>query len=143
MTTTEEGGRRRLGRLIAQLRTARGWPKVKAAEAAGLTHTTYMRVEKGLSVHDVTYTKVEHAFGLAPGACMAVVEGSAVALQEAGVEVEGVRIASVADAAEGARRAVQNAVIATMPGTPAGTMAELSDGVVAELRRLGIIPGPD
>lgn len=136
MATTD--GRTRLGRLLAQRRTTLGWHKREAAEAADVTHTTYMRVERGLSVRDVTYAKIDQGFGLAPGACMAVIEGAG-ELQVAGQEMEGVRIAPVAEPADGVRRAVQNAVIATLPDTPAGKMAELSEGVLAELRRLGIM----
>lgn len=140
MTTTDQEGRRRLARLIAQQRVKRGWSKARAAEAARLTITTYSRVEKGESVRDVTYKQIEDAFDLAPGACVAVIEGIAGALQGAGQEVEGVRIAAVADAADGVRRAVQHVVIATLPDTPAGKMAELSEGVLVELRKLGIVP---
>ncbi|MFD4263975.1 hypothetical protein ACFWR9_41825 [Streptomyces sp. NPDC058534] len=139
MTTTDQEGRRRLGRLIAQWRTKSGWHKKQAADAADLTHTTYMKVEKGEPVHDVTYTKIERAFGLAPGACMAVIEGVAAELQEAGEEVAGVRIAPVADVADGVRQSVQHAIIATLPDTPAGKMAEMSEGVLAELRKRGIL----
>jgi transcriptional regulator with XRE-family HTH domain len=142
MTTTDQDGRLRLARLVVQHRTKSGWHKAEAAEAAGLTITTYMRVEKGQSVRDVTYTKIERAFGLAPGACMAVIEGAS-ELQEAGQEIEGVRIAPVAGTAEGVRQAVQHVVIATLPDVPAGKMAELSEGVLAELRRRGIVPGAD
>jgi DNA-binding XRE family transcriptional regulator len=143
MTTTPQEGRLRLARLIAQHRTKVGWHKAAAADAAGLTITTYMRVEKGQSVRDVTYTKIERAFGLAPGACAAVIEG-AVDLQEAGEEVDGVRIAPLAGAAaDGVRQAVQHAVIATLPDVPAGKMAELGEGVLAELQRRGIVPSSD
>ncbi|MEV6790868.1 hypothetical protein AB0M87_02480 [Streptomyces sp. NPDC051320] len=138
MATPDHGGRLRLARLVVQHRTKLGWHKSHAAEAADLTITTYMRVEKGQSVRDVTYTKIERGFGWAPGACMAVIEG-APDLQEAGEQLEGVRIAPVA-VAEGVRQSVQHAVIATLPGTPAGDMALLSEGVLAELRRRGIVP---
>jgi transcriptional regulator with XRE-family HTH domain len=142
MTTTDQDGRQRLARLVIQHRTKRGWLKAQAAEATGLTITTYMRVETGKSVRDVTYTKIEQGLGLAPGACMAVIEGTA-ELQTAGEEVEGVRIAPLADADEGVRQAVQHVVIATLPDTPAGKMAELSEGVLAELRKRGILRAAD
>ncbi|WP_073946479.1 helix-turn-helix domain-containing protein [Streptomyces kebangsaanensis] len=138
MATTDLGGRHRLARLVIQHRTKLGWHKAQAAEAADLTITTYMRVEKGQSVRDVTYAKIERAFGWAPGACMAVIEG-AVELQQAGEETEGVRIAPVAQTADSVRQAVQCAVIATLPDTPAGEMAKLSEGVLAELRKRGIV----
>jgi hypothetical protein len=138
MATTDPEGRRRLARLVTQHRTKRGWHKNEAADAAGLTITTYNRVEGGQSVRDVTYTKIEHAFDWAPGACMAVLEG-ATDVQPAGERVEGVRVAPVAGMEDGVRQSVQHALIATLPDTPAGKMLELSEGVLAELRRRGII----
>ncbi|MFF9758617.1 hypothetical protein ACF1G4_03450 [Streptomyces caelestis] len=140
MTTTDQDGRSRLARLVIQHRTAKGWHKAQAADAAKLTITTYMRVEKGQSVRDVTYTKIERGFGLAPGACMAVIEGATTELQEAGEEVAGVRIAPMAGAASDVRQAVQDVVIATLPDVSAKKMAELSEGVLAELRKRGIVP---
>ncbi|MEE1735926.1 hypothetical protein PUR49_05275 [Streptomyces sp. BE147] len=137
MATTDADPRQRLKRLVIQRRVELGWHKSDAATAADLTITTYMRVEKGLSVRDVTYAKIERAFGWAPGACEAILGGAAEA-QVAGDVVEGVRYAPVPDA-EGARRAVQDAVMATMPDTPAGRMGELANAVVAELRRRGIV----
>lgn len=142
MATTDSHGRQRLARLVVQHRRKNGWHKIEAAEAAGLTITTYMRVEKGLSVRDVTYAKIERAFGLAPGACAAVIDGAA-ELQPAGEEIEGVRVAPVAETADRVRQAVQHVVIATLPDVPAGKMAELSEGVLVELRRRGVICDAD
>ncbi|MFJ1697637.1 hypothetical protein ACIOHC_21395 [Streptomyces sp. NPDC088252] len=138
-TTTDADPRQRLRRLVIQRRVQLGWHKADAAAAADLTITTYMRVEKGLSVRDVTYAKIERAFGWAAGACEAILEGAAEA-QLAGDVAEGVRYAPVAGE-DGARRAVQDAVIATMPEVTAGRMAELTEAVVAELRRRGIVSG--
>ncbi|MFF2405765.1 hypothetical protein [Streptomyces sp. NPDC058092] len=138
---TTDADRARLKRIVIQRRVQLGWHKADAATAADLTITTYMRIEKGLSVRDVTYAKIERAFGWAPGACEAILEGATEA-QMAGEVVEGVRYAPVADE-DGARRAVQDAVMATMPEVTAGRMAELSEAVVAELRKRGIVSGED
>lgn len=134
----------RLALLVAQRRVQLGWHKADAATASELTITTYMRVEKGLSVRDVTYAKIERALGWAPGACQAVLDGATQA-QLAGTVVEGVRYAPVSAStdSEGALRAVQDAVMATMPDTPAGQMAEFSRAVLAELQKRGIVDGPD
>jgi len=142
MANTDHDGRLRLARLVTQHRTKLGWHKKRAADAAGLTITTYSRVEKGQSVHDVTYTKVERGFDLAPGACMAVIAG-ATELQLAGEEAEGVRIAPVARTADNVNQAVQHAIIATLPDTPAGKMAELSKEILAELQKRGIVQSAD
>ncbi|EYT83982.1 hypothetical protein CF54_04220 [Streptomyces sp. Tu 6176] len=142
MATTDHDGRLRLARLVIWHRTKLGWHKAQAAEAAELTITTYMRVEKGLPVRDVTYAKIDRALHLAPGACMAVIAG-AEELQPAGEEVEGVRVAPVARTSEAVVQAVQHAVIATLPDTPAAKMQELSEGVLAELQRRGIVQPSD
>ncbi|MFB7219384.1 hypothetical protein [Streptomyces sp. NPDC056227] len=137
MAKTDADSLARLKRAVMQRRVQLGWHKADAATAAELTITTYMRVEKGLSVRDVTYAKIERAFGWAPGACEAILEGATEA-QLAGDIVDGVRYAPVADE-NGASRAVQDAVMATMPEMTAGKMAELSKAVVAELRKRGIV----
>ncbi|OKK06450.1 hypothetical protein AMK26_10560 [Streptomyces sp. CB03234] len=142
MATTDPASRERLARLVRQRRISLGWHKAKAAEAAELTITTYMRVENGATVRDVTYAKIEKALGWAPGACQAVLEGAEEA-QEAGEIVAGVRIAEVADSREGVRKAVHNAIVATMPEVPTGTMAKFSDAVFQELQRQGIVPPED
>ncbi|MFZ3494579.1 hypothetical protein ACODT5_15370 [Streptomyces sp. 5.8] len=139
MATPDRDDRQRLARLVIQRRVKLGWHKVEAARAADLTHTTYMRVERADEVRDVTYAKIETAFGWAPGACMAVLEGAKEA-QEAGEIAHGVRYASDASLDDSARTAVRNAMIATMPELPAGEMAKVSEAVLEELRRRGIVP---
>lgn len=139
METTDRDGLQRLARLVVHRRVKLGWHKAQAAAAADLTITTYMRVEKGMSVRDVTYGKIESALGWAPGACEAILAGATEA-QEAGEIVEGVRVASAAGVEAEVRQVLQNGVIAAMPGVPAGQIGEFSEGVIAELRRRGILP---
>ncbi|MFE5967091.1 hypothetical protein [Streptomyces sp. NPDC056463] len=129
----------RLARLVIQRRRELGLHKVEAATAAGLTHTTYMRVENAQSVRDVTYAKIEAAFGWAPGACAAILEGVQEA-QLAGDVVGGTRFAPASGMDEEARKAVHDAVIAVMPDVPAGQMAKLSEAVVEMLRERGVVP---
>lgn len=137
MATSYADDLQRLARLVIKRRVQLGWHKSDAASAADLTITTYMRIEKGQSVRDVTYAKLERALGWAPGASQAILEGASEA-HLAGDVVEGVRFAPVPDE-DGARRAVQDAVMATMPGVTAGEMSELTDAVVVELRKRGIV----
>lgn len=135
----------RLARLVAQRRVQLGWHKAEAAAASDLTITTYMRIEKGMSVRDVTYAKLERAFDWVPGACQAILDG-AEEPQMAGEVIEGVRYApapAAEDVRDGARLAIQDAVMATMPETPAGQMSAFTDAVLAELRKRGIIDGPE
>lgn len=139
MTSPSPADRLRLAKLVIRRRQELGWHKVEAAQQAGLTHTTYMRVEKGESVRDVTYTKIDAAFGWAPSACVAILEGASEA-QLAGDVEDGTRFAPVANVDEEARKAVQDAVIAVMPDVPSGEMAKLSNKVVEFLRERGIVP---
>ncbi|MFF9200018.1 hypothetical protein ACF09L_32905 [Streptomyces sp. NPDC014779] len=138
MTAPSHADRLRLARHVMRRRQELGLHKSEAAQAAGLTHTTYMRVEKGEPVRDVTYAAIETAFGLAPGACLAILEG-ADELQLAGDVVEGTRFAPAA-LGEEAGKAVQDAVVAVLPGTPAGEMIKLTEKVVEFLRERGVIP---
>ncbi|MEU9606195.1 hypothetical protein [Streptomyces sp. NPDC048057] len=137
--TPTDADRQRLARLVRERRLKLGWTKTRATEEADVTITTYRRVEQGLSVRDTTYGGIEAAFGWAPGACIAILDGATEA-QEAGEVEGGVRIAPAPDVEGGVRTAVHNAFIATMPGEPAGKMSEMSEVVLAELRRLGIVP---
>lgn len=139
MTAPSPADRLRLAKLVIRRRRELGWHKVDAAKAAGLTHTTYMRVENAESVRDVTYAKIEAAFGWAPGACVAFLEG-AEEVQLAGEVLEGTRFAPASGLDEMARKAVQDAVIAVLPATPAGDMIELSNKVVEMLRERGVVP---
>jgi DNA-binding XRE family transcriptional regulator len=142
MATPDREGLMRLAKLVAQQRIKLGWHKVQAATAAGLTHTTYMRVEKGQPVRDVTYAGIEAAFEWAPGACLAILAGATEA-QEAGEVRGGVRFAPDAAVEAKVRAAIQNATIAVLPETPTVKMAEFTDVIVAELQRRGIVPTPD
>lgn len=142
-TSPDAASLQRLARLVISRRVELGWHKADAATTADLTITTYMRVEKGLSVRDVTYAKIERALGWAPGACIAILEGATEA-QEAGEVVDGVRYAPTgASLDEDARQAVQDVFIATRPETPAGEMAQISKAIVEEFRKRGLIGGQD
>ncbi|MFE0699164.1 hypothetical protein [Streptomyces sp. NPDC058872] len=139
MTTPGPADRLRLAKLVTCRRRELGWHKVEAAKAAGLTHTTYMRVENAQTVRDVTYAAVEKAFGWAPGACHAILDG----IEEAplaGEVTDGARFAPAVNIDEEARKAVQDVVIAVAPEMPAGTMAELEKAIVEMLRQRGVIP---
>lgn len=141
MATPDADSRLRLARLVVQRRVQLGWHKADAATASELTITTYMRIEKGLPVRDVTYAKIDRGLGWAPGACQAVLDGASEA-QPAGAVIDGVRYApgpTPAGVEDGVRRAVQDAVMATMPDTPAGQMAKFSEAVLLELQKRGIV----
>lgn len=143
MTSPDRDRRVRLATLVAQRRVDLGWPRDRAARESTVTITTYMRVETGQSVRDVTYGKIERALGWAAGSCLAILEG-AEAAQLAGEEVDGIWAAPVPvpASAEGALRdALQNAVVMVMPDTPAGKMSQFTDEVIREMRRRGLLPG--
>lgn len=142
MTTPGHADRLRLAKLVIHRRRELGWHKVDAAKAASLTHTTYMRVENAQPVRDVTYAAIEKAFGWAPGACHAILDG----LEEAplaGDISKGARFAPAVNVDETARKAIRDAVIAVTPETSAGKTAELEQRIVDMLRERGVIPPSD
>ncbi|MFF2773392.1 hypothetical protein ACFVU3_00650 [Streptomyces sp. NPDC058052] len=142
MATPDLADRQRLATLVAHRRRELGWHKVDAAKAAGLTHTTYMRVENAQPVRDVTYAAIEKAFRWAPGACHAILEGATEA-PLAGDVTGGARFAPALNVDETARKAIRDAVIAVTPETPAGKTAELEQRIVDMLRERGVIPASD
>lgn len=136
---------KRLAALVTQCRAARGWSKEKAAAEAGLSYTTYTRVEEGERVQATSYMKLERGLGIAPGACRAVLDGAELLTLADGSELfSDVRrtpfaIDSVADGVKGG---VASAAILTTPGLTGHEINALGEQVVEELRKRGIIPGP-
>ena len=71
----------RLATLVRQRRVALGFAsKEAAADACGISHTTYRKVEGTETAgpqraSSTTYTKVDVGFGFQSGSCLAVVDG--------------------------------------------------------------------
>lgn len=111
------------------------------AKAAGVSKGTWQRVEKGLSIRETNYVKIDDLLQWAPGSCLDVLEGG-----------EPVPVGQVAEAPDvqkspvppevldaEARDVVQLALIATARGTSAEEIREMSERVVRDLRERGLI----
>lgn len=64
---TSERDRVALGEYVKRRRQRLGVPLEAMAEAGGVSHPTWMRVERGQTVRAQTYLGVERAFGWPPG----------------------------------------------------------------------------
>jgi DNA-binding XRE family transcriptional regulator len=127
---------RRLAGLIAQRRVDLGMNKIDMARTAGLTITTYSKVEAGLSVRDVTYAKIEPILGWALGSCRAVLDGGE-PVPVSSSEVPGVVIAAIPE--EDLSQAVTSAMVAVADNLTAAEIREISRRAMEELKRRGVI----
>ncbi|MGG2464442.1 hypothetical protein ACO0M4_32565 [Streptomyces sp. RGM 3693] len=114
--------------------------KIDVAKASNATINTYMKVEDGRPVRDLTYGKVEKVLQRAPGSSQEVLRGgeptattplsdSAVASPVADGDLE-------ADVAQ----AVTNAAIAVADSLSAADIRKLKQRVIEELHRTGRLP---
>lgn len=117
--------------------------RLAAANAAGVSKDTWQRVEEGVPVRDVSYAKIDPALGWAVGSCMLIADGGdpvPVARHEGdGSAFESVKIPPSL-LPEDVRGVVTDAAMATTPGLTVREIQELSDKVVEELRKRGILP---
>lgn len=135
----------RLARAAKARRLELGLARNKTAAEIGISKHTWKRVEEGQPIRDVLYTKIDAALGWAPGSCILVAEGGDPIPSEPSDDLEGARISTVVeplgpDAGEEVKRAVQVASLGTT-NLSADEIRALSDRVVEDLRKRGIIPG--
>lgn len=134
MTTPLE----RLAQRVKERRLELGLASEKAARSVGMSKDTWRRVERGESVRELTYARIEHVLQWAQGSCAAIRAGrESISIEEAGGGV----LHEVPDALEAeVRQAVTNATIAMMSSLTASEIRALNDQVVKELRGRGILP---
>ena len=135
----------RLAALVTQRRVALGFAsKEAAAEACGISHTTYRNVEFGRPVRSTTYAKLELGFGFRPGSIKAVLEGTSdsITLEDGTELIEGGKITTLDVNAleEGLRGAITDSATLTAPDMTLRQVRELEDRIVEDLRRRGILP---
>lgn len=131
----------RLAQHVKARRLELGLALKKAANDAAISKDTWIRVEKGAPLREISYAKMEPVLQWAPGSCVAVLEGRSAITADpsrAGAEVVVSTIPREAIDAE-ARDVVQLAMIATTKGMTAEEIRALSDRVVHDLRERGII----
>lgn len=128
----------RLAQRVKDRRLELGLARDKAARDVGMSKDTWKRVEEGAPVRDLSYSRIEQALGWAIGACAAVLEGKEPILVE---QAAGGVIATIPDALEGeVREAVTLATVATTNSLTGPEIRALSEEVMKELRKRGILP---
>lgn len=140
----------KLATLVTQRRVALGFvSKEAAAEACGLSHTTYRKVEGTQDdpprrVRETTYAKLEMGFKIRPGSCKAVIEGAAdsITLEDGSELIEGGRITPLdrATLEDGLREAITKGATLTAPDLTLGQVEAMNERIMEELRRRGILP---
>ncbi|MGW2920316.1 hypothetical protein ACWDBF_20995 [Streptomyces angustmyceticus] len=110
--------------------------KIDVAKAAGVTINTYMKVEDGKPLRDLTYGKIEAALHWAAGSCREVLRGGEPTPIQA-LE-EGVATSPVVDSdLEGdVGQAVTNALIGVADDMSAADIRALKQRVIDEWREL-------
>ncbi|MFC5802738.1 hypothetical protein [Streptomyces formicae] len=134
-----------LATLVTQRRIQLGISsKEKAAERCGLSHMPYRSVEAGKGGTDVTYAKIENGFEVVAGSLRAVAEGNAdsIKLIDGTELIAGAQIIrpSLDEIDDEAKQAITIAVALTAPDMTHRQTQELTEQVVKELRRRGILP---
>ena len=135
----------KLATLVTQRRVALGFPsKEAAAEACGVSHMTYRKVEGGQLVRDATYAKLEIGFGMRAGSCKAVVEGSAdsITLEDGTELIEGGQIRDFVNSdhlEEEVDRAFDKSAQLTAPHLTLSEARAMKEELFRELRARGIL----
>lgn len=117
--------------------------RLAAANAAGVSKDTWQRVEEGLSVRDVSYAKMDPALGWVTGSCTNIAEGGEPILATYHETSGGTFMQSHLPPSllpEDVRESVTSAAMATAANLTVREVHELSDRVVEELRKRGILP---
>ncbi|WP_329336206.1 helix-turn-helix domain-containing protein [Streptomyces sp. NBC_01352] len=137
----------RLAKFVRTRRLERYPSRLAAAKAAGVSKDTWKRVEEGLVVREGTYAAMDPALGWAVGSCMAIAEGGEPVPVEYSEEGGGTftipRSWLPEEAGAAVRDAVRDSAMETTSNLTVRELHALSDRVVEELRKLGILPNPD
>jgi hypothetical protein len=113
------------------------------AKKAGVSKGTWQRVEKGQSIRETNYRKIDGLLQWAPGSSLRVLDGGEPVLVSDMADADAASVQKspmprdVID--EEARGVVQLALIATTKGTTAEEIREISERVVRDLRERGLI----
>lgn len=137
---TDDTALHRLADHIRRRRVDLGMNKIDVAKAADITINTYMKLEDGRAVRDLTYGKVEGVLQWASGSCRQVLRGGDPTIAD---RLTDGAVASpvTSDDLEGdIGRAVTDAAIAISDGMSAADIRELKQRVIEELRRRGRLP---
>jgi hypothetical protein len=131
-----------LAKAVKKRRTDLGLAYKKAAKEAGIAPETWKRIETGLPVRELSYTKVDPVLGWAPGSCAAVLNGNSPVPVAPAEGAPGVSISPMPpEALAAVKDVVQLAAIATTSGLTADEIRALSEKVVRDLKEKGFLGG--
>lgn len=130
---------RRLAELVQLRRAELRLSKDECARRAGMSNTTWTRVEEGLGVRDTTYSRVDEVLGWPLGTSARVISDLDFTPMPSEV-IKGVRHSKVPIRSDDLRRAIQNATIATAPDLTGAQIHELQERALEELRKQGLLP---
>lgn len=127
-----------LARFVREVRLELGLAITAVAEAASMSKDTYKRVETGKPIREANYGKIDKALHLAPGSCLAVLEGAEAAevVTPPGRGRPGALAVSLETAV---RDAVASAVISSSDTLTAAQIRDLSQRILEELKDRGIL----
>lgn len=131
-----------LAALVQQRRTTLRLGKDQAARECGVAPMTYRAVEEGRTVRDTTYAKIEGRFGFTAGSCAAILAGADSIKLEDGSELflgaQG--RPALEELPDELKSAITRAASLTAPDLTLKQTQEMTDLVMEELRRRGILP---
>lgn len=128
----------RLAQRVKERRLELGIARDKGARGVGMSKDTWKRVEEGAPVRDLSYARLEQALQWAAGSCAAILDGKEPITVE---EAAGGVIATIPDALESeVREAVTLATVATTSSLTGNEIRALSEEVMKELRKRGVLP---
>lgn len=133
----------RLAKAVKTRRVELHPSRLAAAQAAGVSKDTWQRVEEGLSVRDVSYAKMDPALRWVTGSCALIAEGGEPVLADYREDSAGGYMVSKVPPSllpEDVRRVVTDSAMATAANLTVREIHDLSDRVVEELRKRGILP---
>jgi hypothetical protein len=117
--------------------------KIDVARDADITINTYMKVEDGRLVRDLTYGKVETVLQWAPGSCHEVLRGGVPTVSVSTTDNAAISPVTAGDLEDDVAQAVTNAAVTVADGMSAADIRKLKQRVIDELRRLGRLPNMD
>lgn len=132
----------KLAALATQRRVALGFvSKEAAADACGISHTTYRKIEFGQPVRATTYAKLEMGFGFRAGSVKALLDGESdsITLNDGTELIEGGAIRDFGTLEDEVARAFDKSAQLTNPDLTYGQARAMKDEMIRELRERGII----
>ncbi|MFG3476405.1 hypothetical protein ACGF3K_14235 [Streptomyces sp. NPDC047980] len=133
----------RLARAVKARRLELHPSRLAAANSAGVSKDTWQKVEDGLLVRDVSYAKMDPALGWVVGSCMLIAEGGEPVPASYHEDADGTFMLSKIPPSllpEDVRQVVTDSAMATTANLTVREIRDLSERIVEELRKRGLLP---